>query len=202
MSNGYRDHPGYIALAGAELVYQADFVADPNALYRALRENVDWQQPKLHIFGRWRLTPRLVSFVGDPGLSYRYSGQSHRATVWPTGLAELRERLAKEYQCEFNCALLNYYRDGRDSMGWHTDNEPELGPSPTIASISLGDCRDFRLRPKPGGIAAEEAPQTIALQHGSLLLMLPPTQAHWQHSLPRRVERGGRINITFRQIIR
>ncbi|WP_372862054.1 alpha-ketoglutarate-dependent dioxygenase AlkB [Spongiibacter sp.] len=190
-----------INLLGGQLHYQPEFVSAADTLYRVLRDSVAWQQPVLRIYGRQRPTPRLVSFVGDPGLSYRYSGQCHHSADWPAGVAALRERLANEFQLRFNCALLNYYRDGGDSMAWHSDDETELGTSPAIASISLGERRDFRFRPKPRGAAAGQPAQTIALEHGSLLLMLPPTQANWQHCVPRRVGCGGRINITFRQLI-
>ena len=198
MATGERE----IQLPGGALIYQADFVPAPDQLFQQLRDHVMWQQPMLQVFGRWSPTPRLVSFVGDDGLSYRYSGQQHDSMPWPDALLPLKAALVDKYGLLFNCALLNYYRDGKDCMGWHSDNERELWPSPAIASISVGECRDFRLRPSPKGCAAGHPPVSIALEHGSLLLMLPPTQSHWQHSLPKRAKRGPRINITFRQLIR
>lgn len=193
--------PTNMALAGGHLHYQPGFIDDTAELFKQLRDGVDWHQPILKVFGRSSPSPRLVCFVGDEGLSYRYSGQTHRSAPWPKALLALRARLANDYHCHFNCALLNYYRSGDDTMGWHSDDEAELGPAPLIASVSLGGCRDLRMRPKPRGLASSEAAFNLALEDGSLLLMLPPIQRHWQHSLPRRAKRGGRINITFRRLI-
>lgn len=200
MAEGYLP-PVNRPLAGGHLHYQPGFISDSSGLFTQLRDSVDWQQPMLKIYGRSLPSPRLVSFVGDLGLSYRYSGQSHHSAPWPRPLLALRERLANDYHCHFNCALLNYYRSGDDTMGWHSDDEAELGPAPVIASVSLGESRDFRMRPKARGLASSEPAFTLTLEDGSLLLMLPPTQRHWQHSLPRRAKRGGRINITFRQLL-
>lgn len=189
-----------LALPGADLRYVADYIAQPDALFASLREGIDWQQPQLKVFGRWHRTPRLVSFVGDDGVAYRYSGQRHLAQPWPAPLLELKQRLQTDFALHFNSALLNFYRDGNDSMGWHSDDEPELGDAPAIASLSVGALREFRLRPFPGRSQRDCSPQTISLASGSLLLMLPPTQHYWQHCLPRRAHRGPRINITFRLI--
>jgi alkylated DNA repair dioxygenase AlkB len=98
----------------------------------------------------------------------------------------------------FNSVLLNLYRNGRDSMGWHADDEPELGPAPAIASVSLGALRRFRLRPRAGLV---HAPLSLDLPHGSLLLMRGPTQQHWQHALPKTARPvGPRLNLTFRWV--
>ena len=118
--------------------------------------------------------------------------------VLPAPLLEVKQQLEADFDLRVNSALLNVYRDGSDSMGWHSDDEPELGSAPAIASLSVGAVREFRLRPFPGRASSDYPPQTISLEHGSLLLMLPPTQHYWQHSLPRRAHRGPRINITFR----
>ena len=191
-----------IPLPGASLRYYPDYVTDADRLFCALRDGIDWQQPQLKVFGQWHPTPRLVAFVGDEGVSYRYSAQRHQALPWPDVLCAVRRQLRLDFDLDFNSALLNYYRDGDDSMGWHSDDEPELGAAPAIASLSLGDSRDFRFRPFPGRHQAGSPTHTVTLENGSLLLMLPPTQEFWQHSLPRRARRGPRINITFRNICR
>lgn len=190
-----------LSLPGAELRYCASYVQDPNHLLNQLAQTVMWEQPRVNVFGRWHLTPRLVSFVGDAGLSYRYSGQRHMAQAWPDVLIPLKQQLQHDVGVRFNSALLNYYRSGDDCMGWHSDDESELGSAPTIASISVGAARDFRIRPFPGRAFCDQAARTLSLENGSLLLMLPPTQQFWQHSLPRRARRGPRINLTFRHII-
>lgn len=186
-----------IDLGGGELVYLADYVADPEPLQRELLALSGWYQPRLQLFGKSHPTPRLVHFVGDAGVQYRYSGHLHRAAGWPPGLLALRDRLEADCGLRFNCALLNHYRDGADTMGYHSDDEPALGPNPAVASVSLGAERDFALKPKRGGAA-----RTLPLASGSLLLMLPPTQRHWLHALPKRARvTEQRVNITFRHII-
>jgi alkylated DNA repair dioxygenase AlkB len=188
----------HIPLAGGGLDYYDEYLAEPQTLFEELRDGVNWQQPLVTVYGRQHVTPRLVSFVGDAGRSYRYSGATHVTEPWPAALKALREQLCADTGYEFNCALLNYYRSGNDCMGYHSDNEPELGDSPCIASISLGAERDFLLKPKAGSSKTEK----LNLASGSLLVMLPPTQQHWQHALP--VRKGiahGRINLTFRNLL-
>tara|TARA_R110001599_G_scaffold29107_3_gene99916 strand:+ start:20927 stop:21520 length:594 start_codon:yes stop_codon:yes gene_type:complete len=190
--------PEYIPLAGGALSYHPEYVEDSDGLYAQLRDEVHWQQPVLEIHGRRHHTPRLVAFVGEQGLVYRYSGHQHCAEAWPPQVVWLRDKIAETTGYHFNCALLNYYRDGNDSMGYHSDDEASLGEAPCIASISLGCGRDFLLKPK----GARSKSRKIHLAAGSLLLMLPPTQQNWQHALP--VRRGlaqGRINITFRKVL-
>ncbi|MBW2941943.1 alpha-ketoglutarate-dependent dioxygenase AlkB [Zhongshania sp. CAU 1632] len=189
----------HIPLVGGGLDYYANYLSDPQGLFLELCEQIPWQQPLVKVYGREHLTPRLVYFVGDPGLRYQYSGVSHATSPWPASLKIVRDQLRVDTGFEFNCALLNYYRDGNDSMGYHSDDEVELGESPCIASISLGAERDFCLKPKVG----QSKVQKLCLADGSLLLMLPPTQQHWQHALPvRKGVRGGRINLTFRKLLK
>lgn len=188
----------HISLLGGGLDYYAEYVADPQTLFAALRDGVNWQQPLVTVYGRQHVTPRLVSFVGDVGLSYRYSGTTHVTETWPVALKILRDKLQVDTGFDFNCALLNFYRDGNDCMGYHSDDEPALGDMPCIASISLGAERDFCLKPKTGASKT----QKLSLASGSLLVMLPPTQQHWQHALPvRKGVAQGRINITLRNLL-
>ncbi len=168
-----------------------------SALFETLRAGLPWQVHRVRMFGREIDSPRLSCWIGDPGASYRYSGVRHAPHPWPQALSALRGRLAAETGADFNSVLANLYRDGRDSMGWHSDDEPELGPRPLIASLSLGATRRFVLRRR------DDPARKLALElpHGSLLLMRGDTQAGWRHALPRTARvAGARINLTFRRV--
>lgn len=188
-----------IDLQGSRLQYFENYLVDHARLYQQLLEQLQWQQPTLTIYGRQRPLKRRVAFVGEPGLAYRYSGHSHYSEPWPACLQGLVRQLQADFGFDFNCALLNHYRDGGEAMGYHSDNEPELGDSPVIASVSLGAQRDFVFR----RVGESRQHFSLALHSGSLLLMLPPCQRDWQHALPvRKRVTDGRINLTFRRIIR
>lgn len=167
---------------------------------RALEDlwrEVPWDRHRVRLFGREVPAPRLSSWHGDPGIDYRYSGTRHRAQPWTERLSALRARLQADTWVDFNGVLVNAYRNGNDSMGWHSDDEPELGPEPIIASISLGAPRRFcfRRRDRP----AERV--EVMLEHGSLLWMSGACQRLWQHALPKMAAAGGlRINLTFRRL--
>jgi alkylated DNA repair dioxygenase AlkB len=173
---------------------------DADDLLDVLTREVAWKQDTLTLFGRTHLLPRLTCWVGDHGCSYTYSGVHNTIEPWSPLLQRLRERVEVAVGCRFNSLLLNRYRDGRDKLDWHADDEPELDPAAPIASLSLGAERTFRLRPREAS-ATQEAPFTLELGHGDLLVMDPPTQRHWLHQVPRRlrVERE-RLNLTFRTI--
>jgi alkylated DNA repair dioxygenase AlkB len=160
-----------------------------------LIEEISWRQDEIVLFGRPILQPRLVCWMADPGIALRYSGLTIEATSWAEPLTYIKHLIETKTGYRFNGVLLNYYRHGTDSMGWHADDEPELGPDPVIASISLGAERKFQLKPKSGPSAV----QTILLEHGSLLLMGTGSQRYYKHQVP-KVSRpiGPRINLTFR----
>ena len=173
--------------------------AEAAALLAHLTEAVAWEQRRITLFGQSHPQPRLTAWYGDPDARYAYSGLAWEPRPWLPALAALLPRLEAVSGARFNSVLLNLYRDGRDSMGWHADDEPELGPAPVIASLSLGATRRFRLRPRPGGPAA--APVALDLPAGSLLLMRGATQAAWQHALPKTARPvGPRLNLTFRWV--
>lgn len=166
--------------------------------FARLRGEVEWRQEEVLLFGARHAVPRLVAWHGDPGATYRYSGVNHHPLPWTVTLAKIRERAELLSGHRFNSVLLNLYRDGRDGMGWHADDEPELGPEPVIASVSLGATRRFRMRHR------RRRDQTLAidLAHGSLLLMQGPTQHHWVHAVPKTLRPvGERINLTFRYVV-
>ncbi|MFT5445361.1 MAG: alkylated DNA repair dioxygenase AlkB [Gammaproteobacteria bacterium] len=190
--------PVSLELADAEVELRAGFLGADEAseLFDLLVDAVPWRQDRLTLWGREHLVPRLHQWFGDAGLTYTWSGIELQPLPWIAPLCALRERLRLETGAAFNTVLANYYRDGADSVGWHADDEPELGQAPVIASISLGAERDFQLRHR----TRKDLPvTTINLPHGSLLLMSGLTQRHWKHQLPRRKRvSSGRINLTFR----
>lgn len=162
-----------------------------------LNAQTPWQQPQVQIYGRQLPVPRLVAWYGDAGASYRYSGLTHLPLPWTPLLALIRARVQRAVEQPLNAVLLNYYRDGQDSMGWHSDDEAELGPEPLIASLNLGGTRRFDLR-RQGHSRIEHS---LLLTHGSLLVMRGPTQHHWQHQVAKtRSFCAPRLNLTFRLI--
>lgn len=172
-----------------------------DAWLAALRAETDWRAEAIQLFGRMVAMPRLTAWVADDDRTYTYSGLTMQPGPWTPTLRAIRARLHETTGLDFGGVLLNRYRDGSDSMGWHADDEPELGPDPVIASISLGATRTFQLKHRT---RKDLARVDLDLEHGSLLVMHPPTQAHWLHQLPKRRGRdapGERINLTFRRVM-
>ncbi len=163
-----------------------------------MRAELPWRQEHIKLFGKEMAQPRLSAWVGDPDAVYVYSGLVNRPQPWTATMAELRQRLDQQLGHSFNSVLANLYRDHRDSMGWHADNEPELGPTPIIASLSLGATRRFALRHKH----RRDLRRQYLLESGSLLIMSGTLQQFWKHSVPKeRATSGARINLTFRHVI-
>jgi alkylated DNA repair dioxygenase AlkB len=163
----------------------------------SLRDGMAWDQVPIRIMGREIMQPRLTAWYGDPGKTYRYSGRSFTPLAWAPALLPILGQLREETGHPWNSCLGNLYRDGRDSIGLHADDERELGPMPQIASLSLGSTRRFVLR------HAREKGRKVAidLTDGGLLLMGGSTQAHWLHEVPKtKAPVGARVNLTFRQI--
>ena len=178
-------HEGFLARACAD-----DF-------FERIRERAVWRRPKLRMFGRTLRAPRLAAWHGDAGARYAYSGALHLPRPWFGELRELRARIEAHTGARFNSVLLNYYRDGEDALGWHSDDEPELAPGAPIASLSLGAPRRFLLRHK----RRKDLACAVELRPGALLVMRGETQTHWRHALPRTKRPvGPRINLTFRRI--
>jgi alkylated DNA repair dioxygenase AlkB len=186
------------ALADASVSYAAHAVADPDLWFERLRREIAWEQHRVRLFGRELDAPRLSSWVGDAGAAYTYSKMRFEPQPWTPALAELRAWLQTQLQLPFNSVLCNLYRSGQDSMGWHSDDEPELGTAPTIASLSFGAPRRFRLRHRNDPQQRLE----LTLASGSLLVMGGATQRYYRHDLPKSTKpMGPRINLTFRQIL-
>jgi alkylated DNA repair dioxygenase AlkB len=173
--------------------------AEADALLQELRSSVPWQQGAITMFGRELLEPRLTAWVGEA--DYTYSGRTMRAAPWPGSLTDLRRRVEAAAGARFNAALLNLYRDGNDSMGLHSDDEPELGRNPVIASVSLGAERRFVLVPKKKTAAARALACEVALGHGSLLVMAGSCQHSYRHGVPKQGRCGERVNLTFRMVL-
>lgn len=165
--------------------------------FARLHDEIAWERHRLRLFGRDIDAPRLSCWVGDPDAAYRYSGTRFAPHAWTPALAELREYLFAQCGESCNSVLCNLYRDGRDSMGWHSDDEAELGPQPTILSFSFGGVRRFRLRHRKRA----ELRLELDLPSGSLLRMSGATQQHYRHDLPKTARAvAARINLTFRRI--
>ena len=166
------------------------------AIFEALRKEVPWAQHDITIFGRTVAEPRLSAWVGDEGTDYTYSGRPRAPLPWTPALSEMRMLCEEVARSPFNAVLCNLYRDGQDSMGWHSDDETDLGANPVIASLSLGSERRFRFRPR-------ETRETITLDlpPRSLLVMAGECQRHWQHAISKTTrDVGPRINLTYRQV--
>lgn len=189
-----------IDLPDAHIRYQPKWVEAQRADHwlQQLSQQTPWTQPQIKLYGRSIAVPRLVAWYGDTGAAYRYSGLVHNPLPWTPLLTDIRKRVEQEIGELLNGVLLNFYRNGQDAMGWHSDDEPELGIQPLVVSLNLGATRRFDFRRK----GASRIEYSLELEHGSLLVMSGPTQHHWQHQIARtRKVATRRINLTFRQII-
>lgn len=188
-----------LGLPESDIQYYPDFLEfeDANSYFQLLKETVPWQLDKIKVFGKIYDQPRLTALYGNNGKSYSYSGITMQPHPFTPALMELKQLVEEASEIEFSTCLLNYYRDGKDSNGWHADDEKELGTNPTIASLSLGAERFFHLRLK----SDKTQKHKLLLEHGSLLLMQGETQHHWQHQIAKTAKKiGSRINLTFRVI--
>lgn len=160
---------------------------------------IPWRHEAVSIYGKKFMQPRLIAWYGDSAKKYRYSGISLEPLPWTETINRLRDIVENFTKVTFNSVLLNYYRDHHDSMGFHSDDEKELGPTPEIASLSLGATRTFVLKHKT---RKELKPVRLQLPSGSLLLMKGLTQKNWEHGVNKQsMPCGPRINLTFRQIL-
>ena len=174
----------------------ADFLsrAEADEIMAKLMDEVPWAGHQLVLFGKKMIEPRLSAWIGDDGASYAYSGIERRPTAWTPTLADLRARCEDATSSPFNSVLANLYRDGDDSMGWHADDEPELGSEPVIASLSFGAERRFDFKHRVSGETV-----SVVLPHGSLLVMSGASQAGWKHRIARtKAVTTPRINLTYR----
>lgn len=199
-------HPEIISLPSGEnmldgrvMLYHNFFDAlESDRFFGELLENISWQQDKIKIFGKEVDLPRLTAWYGDEGKSYKYSGITMTPNAWISSLLLIKKEIEEVAELDFNSVLANLYRDGKDYVSWHSDDEPELGTNPTIASLSLGDTRRFLLRHKSN---KDLETIEITLTNGSLLIMQGSTQHYWKHQVPKTAKaKTERINLTFRVI--
>ena len=209
----------YLNRHGANIAYEPNFLspADADRYFEQLSELPEWSAGEACLirkpFSKELVPiPRQQSAYGEPGTCYAFSGISVAALPWIPLMLELRERLAHRARRTPNFVLVNRYRDGADSMGWHSDDERDLGPEPEILSLTLGAERDFQFRHKESFLRRGEPPRrpdletvTLRLGHGSLMVMRHPTNRDWKHQLPRRGGQnpralGERLNLTWRVI--
>lgn len=170
----------------------------PERWFRWCLRRLPWQQEEARVFGRIHPLPRLTAFLGPPGVTYRYSGVIHQGTGLGRALSVLTAAVGTAVAGDrgaFDTVLASLYRDGRDRIGWHADDEAALGPAPALAILSLGATRTLRFRPRAGGPS-----RAVELRAGDLLFMAPGVQSAWQHALPARRDAGMRISLGFRRL--
>jgi len=187
-----------IADADVSILRDLETHAPHTNIFEKVLHDSKWRQREMNIYGRKVLQPRLTAWYGDPDRAYVYSGIRNKPMPWTDLLREIKRRIEDCTEQKFNSVLLNYYRNNNDSMGFHSDDEKELGPDPTIASFSLGDERTFLFKHK---IRKDIGTVSVPLPGGSVLLMKGATQRNYKHAINRENRPcGPRINLTFRRI--
>lgn len=166
--------------------------------YRLAIEDIQWRQERIVVFGKQLDVPRLSAWFSDAGRTYTYSGIVHRPQPIPPFVQSIKQSIEETTNLHFNSVLANLYEHGAHSVGWHADNEPELGPEVNIASFSLGSTRKLRLRHRH----RRNRSVSIDLEHNSLLMMYEPLQRYWMHELPKtKRDVGPRVNFSFRLML-
>jgi alkylated DNA repair dioxygenase AlkB len=189
-----------LPIENADIKYYPNFFEKNtgNLLYEKLYKQVKWQQDYITLYGKTYPIPRLTAWYGDEGKIYTYSNITMYPHPWNETLLSIKNKLKIFTQVNFNSVLINLYRNGQDSMGWHSDDEIELGQNPVIASVNFGETRRFLLKPRDKNNPGK---YEVNLSHGSLLLMAGETQKHWLHQIPKTSKKiNPRINLTFRFI--
>lgn len=191
--------PIFLELPDAEIIYYPQFFEKEQAdiIFTELVKDIPWQQDEIRVYGKIHPQPRLTALFGNEGKPYSYSNITMQPHPWNSLLQKLKTEIEKVSETIFTTVLLNQYRGGKDSNGWHADNEKELGTNPVIASLSFGAERTFQLKHN----LDKDLKKSIVLQHGSLLIMKGTTQHFWKHQIPKTAKPiGPRINGTFRVI--
>jgi alkylated DNA repair dioxygenase AlkB len=191
--------PIHLHLPDAEIIYYPAFFTkeEADSIYEKLINEIPWQQDSIRVFGKIHPQPRLTALFGNERKSYSYSNIEMQPHPWNSLLQKIKSKIERVSNTNFTSVLLNYYRDGKDSNGWHADNEKELGINPIIASVSFGAERTFQLKHN----SYKDQKKSIVLEHGSLLLMKGTTQHFWKHQIPKTTKSiNPRINGTFRVI--
>ncbi|MDG1174590.1 MAG: alpha-ketoglutarate-dependent dioxygenase AlkB [Flavobacteriales bacterium] len=195
------NEPLDIKIPDGKIIFHEGFFSleESHRLMQSLIKTIDWTQDEVIVYGKRHKIPRLNAWYGDEGKVMKYSGLSLEPKTWTKELLEIKSKIEEASGTKFNSCLLNYYRDGKDGMGWHQDNEKELGINPIIASVTFGETRPFQLK----HISNKELKKVdIPLSNGSLLTMAGETQHYWKHQIPKTTKTlESRINLTFRQIL-
>jgi alkylated DNA repair dioxygenase AlkB len=200
MKSLFDSEPIVFDVPDASIIYYPNFFSNEEAsrLFDVLQKEIPWQQDDIKVYGKVYSQPRLTALFGNEGKSYSYSNLTMYPHTWSPLLLTIKEKVEKATEAIYSTVLLNYYRDGKDSNGWHADNEKELGKNPIIASLSFGEERVFQIKHNH----LENQKIKLTLEHGSLLLMKGTTQHFWKHQIPKTTKPiGPRINLTFRIII-
>lgn len=190
----------YLDMPSAEVSYHPNFIntAKANQYFKTFLKKTPWQEDDITIFGKTYKQPRLTALYGNNSKPYSYSNVTMHPYPFTPELLKIKSKIKRVINKEFTTCLLNLYRDGNDSNGWHADNEKELGINPIIASVSFGADRVFHFKHKSN----KNLKQKLILQHGSLLIMKGETQHYWLHQVPKTKKKiGQRINLTFRIIV-
>jgi len=179
-------------------VYASFFSSEESLLlFENLRSQINWKQENMKFYGKEVKVPRLTAWYGDELMKYKYSGIDMKLNPWTADLLKIKQRIENHTSLNFTSVLLNYYRDGNDSVGWHRDNEKVLRVNPVIASLSFGATRKFKFR----HIQDHKLVRSIDLTDGMLILMKGETQHYWEHSIPKSSALSKpRINLTFRTL--
>lgn len=200
MMDLFSEEKRIIKLPNAELVYIKNFLGSERAnhYFQSFRTSIQWQQDNITIFGKTYEQPRLTALFADKNKPYSYSGITMHPKPFTKELLHLKSEIEQEIQHRFTSVLLNLYRDGNDSNGWHADNEKELGNNPIIASLSLGEVRPFHFKHRQ----LKNERHQLKLHHGSLLVMKGEMQHYWLHHIAKTKKHiGERINLTFRTLV-
>jgi len=198
MSSLFSEQPR-ISLPDCDIQYFPNFWTTEEATYyyKKFLNTIPWRQDNIRVFGKTYPQPRLTALYGNNQKTYSYANITMDPYPFTPDLLAIKQKITSICTTEFTSCLLNLYRDGKDSNGWHADNEPELGKNPVIASVTFGQERFFHLKHRH----IKTARHTILLEHGSLLIMQGTTQEYWLHQIPKSTKAmNPRINLTFRHI--
>lgn len=196
--SGSNPKEGLTVIENGEYIFYPSFFSksESDILLKGLRNNIVWKQESMNMYGKKIDFPRLTAWYGNNDKPYSFSGITLQPLPWTSEILTIKNKIEPIAKTVFNSVLLNLYRDGNDSISWHTDAEKELGINPIIASVNFGATRKFQLR----HIKTKEKIE-IELTHGSLLIMQGELQHFWQHQVPKTSKPvGERINLTFRVI--
>jgi len=190
----------HFTLPNAELIYIPNFFSkqEADSYFKTIETKTNWQHDDITIFGKTHKQPRLTALFGESNQPYGYSNIMMYPKPFTPTLKTIMQRIEDNAKYQFNTVLINLYRDGNDSNGWHADNEKELGENPLIASLSLGEARPFHFKHR----TLKHQRHKLILEHGSLLIMKGEMQHHWLHQIAKTKKQiRPRLNLTFRKLV-